>query len=54
MLSRVFEFLVLFLISSNQVKIVFFHYIEMDESMKKVASMDVELTVEERNQLNVA
>lgn len=29
-------------------------YIEMVEAMKKVASLDVELTVEERNLLSVA
>lgn len=32
----------------------FFIYLEMVEAMKKVASLDVELTVEERNLLSVA
>lgn len=32
----------------------FFFFTEMVEAMKKVASLDVELTVEERNLLSVA
>lgn len=32
----------------------FFFFLEMVEAMKKVASLDVELTVEERNLLSVA
>jgi 14-3-3 protein epsilon len=34
--------------------VFFFSLTEMVEAMKKVASMDVELTVEERNLLSVA
>lgn len=34
--------------------LVFCYFTEMVESMKKVASLDVELTVEERNLLSVA
>lgn len=34
--------------------VIFFLFIEMVEAMKKVASLDVELTVEERNLLSVA
>lgn len=34
--------------------VLFYYFSEMVESMKKVASLDVELTVEERNLLSVA